>query len=152
MLRTVSFEIEKGDVFAVTPYVDGTSLVELVEVYERAKGYLDPAGGYGGLVPAYFKYGPLNEYFAGKSKSEYWENLKGIYLLGCSCREVGCWPLIASVSHQGDTVTWTGFQQPFRPKRDYSKFGPFMFSRAQYEGAVNNLMVSLDSMGDGSST
>jgi hypothetical protein len=45
MLRTVSFEIEKGDVLAVTPSVDGTSLVELVEVYERAKGYLDPAGG-----------------------------------------------------------------------------------------------------------
>jgi hypothetical protein len=44
----------------VTPYVDGTSLAALVEAHERAKEY-DPAGGYGGLITAYFKYGRPDE-------------------------------------------------------------------------------------------
>ena len=45
MSETVSFKIDEGDLAAVTPFVDGTSLVALVEIYERSKGYLDPAGG-----------------------------------------------------------------------------------------------------------
>jgi len=41
VLRTISFEIDRfrrGNILAVTPYVDGASLVSLVEAYERVKG------------------------------------------------------------------------------------------------------------------
>ncbi len=152
MSETVSFKIDENDFAAVTPFVDGTSLVALVEIYERSKGYLDPAGGYGGLVPAHFNYGPLDRYLTGKNKTDYWASLNGIYLLGCACGEAGCWPLITSVSEQDDTVIWDGFIQPFRRSRDYSEFGPFRFSRAQYEDAVDDLVARLDASGTHSST
>jgi hypothetical protein len=151
VLRTVSFEIGSQSPLAVTPYVDGASLDALVEGYERAKGY-DPAGGYGGLIAAYFNYGPLDEYFTGENKSDYWMSLKGIYLLGCSCGEVGCWPLIASVHQKADTIRWDGFVQPHRRERDYSEFGPFTFSRGQYEDAVKDLLFRLNSAGANSPT
>lgn len=144
MRRTVSFEIESGNVPAVTPYVDGSSLAALVEAYERAKGY-KPAGGYRGLIPAYFDYGPLDEYFTGKNQSGHWMALKGIYLLGCVCGEVGCWPLIASVHQQDDTIRWDRFVQPYRRERDYTAFGPFTFSRAQYDDALKDLLIRLGS-------
>jgi hypothetical protein len=151
VLRTISFEIGSQSPLAVTPYVDGASLDALVEGYERAKGY-DPAGGYGGLIAAYFNYGPLDEYFTGENKSDYWMSLKGIYLLGCSCGEVGCWPLIASVHQKADTIRWDGFVQPHRRERDYSEFGPFTFSRGQYEDAVKDLLFRLNSAGANSPT
>jgi hypothetical protein len=145
VLKTVSFEIdrlERTNAVTVTPYVDGASLAALVEAYERAKGY-SPAGGYGGLVPAYFNCGPLDEYLIGKHKSDYWMRLKGIPLLGCTCGEIGCRPFIASVYQKDDTIRWDGFARPRRRERDYSKFGPFTFSRAQYEDAVNDLLIRL---------
>jgi hypothetical protein len=78
VLRTVSFEIvraeggaHRGDIWAVTPCVDGAPLATLVEAYERARGY-HPAGGYGGLILAYFNYGSLDEYLTVKNKSDYW--------------------------------------------------------------------------------
>ena len=40
----------------VVPYVDGRSLVDVVGRFESARGY-SPAGAYGGLVPAFFRYG-----------------------------------------------------------------------------------------------
>ena len=120
----------------MTPYVDGTSLAAMVEAYERAKGYDDPAGGYGGLIPAYFNYGSLDAYFTGNNRSDYWMKLNGIYLLGCDCGEVGCWPLIASVYQKDDTICWDRFVQPYRQERDYSKFGPFTFSRARYDACA----------------
>ena len=39
----------------VVPYVDGRSLVDVVGRFESARGY-SPAGAYGGLVPAFFRY------------------------------------------------------------------------------------------------
>jgi hypothetical protein len=78
--------------------------------------------------------------------------LKGIYLLGCACGEVGCWPFIASVYHKDDSISWDGFVQPYRRERDYSEFGPFTFSRVQYEDAVKDLLIRLNSAGANSPT
>ncbi len=98
-------------------------------------------------MPAYFDYGSLDTYFTGRNNADYWVSLNGIYLLGCACGEVGCWPLIASVSQRDDRVVWDEFMQPFRRDRDYSAFGPFLFSRAQYQDAVHDLVTRLDSTG-----
>ena len=98
-------------------------------------------------MPPYLNHDRLDEYFTGSEKSDYWIRLKGIYLLGCTCGEVGCWPLIASVYKKDDTICWDGFVQPHCRERDYSEFGPFAFSRTQYDDAVKDLRIRLNSAG-----
>jgi hypothetical protein len=50
-LATLSFSIQPfEESHAITPYVNGTSLVEVVSAFERDQCF-DPVGGYGGLIP-----------------------------------------------------------------------------------------------------
>ncbi|PRY18933.1 hypothetical protein [Pseudosporangium ferrugineum] len=119
----------------LVPLVDGVSLVELVAGFERAAGF-DVPGAYAGLVLEHSRFGELTGYLAGAPESSYRAGQGGIALLGCDCGEVGCWPLQARVVVDSAHVTWLGFAQPFRPRRDYSGFGPFVFRREQYERAA----------------
>ena len=140
MKNVLSFKLEniaEGTV-AIVPCVDGVGLDRLVTDFERAAGYADPAGGYGGLVPSHFRIGPLLSYFLGREEPLGEQGT--IYALSCECGEVGCWPLIADVRLHHDKVIWGGFHQPHRPKRNYANFGPFEFGRAQYEEAVEALV------------
>lgn len=123
---------------AFAPCIDGRPLCSLVERFERASDYADPAGGYGGLVPDHFNFGPLAAYFMGEA-AIVGEAAGEIYTLGCECGEVGCWPLLTSVSVAERIVRWSGFRQPFRPERDYAGFGPFVFDRQAYREAVAQL-------------
>jgi hypothetical protein len=136
-LATLSFSIQPFEgTRSITPCVNGKSLIEAVAAFERERGF-DPVGGYGGLIPEWFNYGPLDRYFLGDSEpNSYFTNLHGVYLLGCDCGEVGCWPLVAHVETSGETVEWNLFRQPFRKERDYSDFGPFVFDADQYKKAV----------------
>lgn len=117
------------------PYIDNVSLVDLVSGFEKSAGY-DIPGGYAGIVLDHFDLGDLTAYLTGRPDSAYWARRGVIALLGCNCGEVGCWPLEARVLVHKDLVTWRGFAQPHRPKRDYGSFGPFAFRRSQYERAV----------------
>jgi hypothetical protein len=121
----------------ITPYIDGRSLVDLAGEFEAAAAY-KPAGGYSGIVPAYFKFGPLETYYLGTNARQ-WPKAGTAWLLGCDCGEVGCWPLAARVVATQDQVSWSGFSQPHRPQWDYSAFGPFTFDRAAYDLAVAEL-------------
>lgn len=56
-------------------------------------------------------------------------------LLGCPCGEWGCWPLTAQITATGMTVTWNRFRHGHRDW-DYELLGPFVFSRIQYEEAL----------------
>jgi hypothetical protein len=125
---------ERAEVLTITPVLNGTPLTELVSRFEREHGF-DPAGGYGGLVPAWFAFGPLERYFMAESTDSHWES--GLYLLGCQCGEVGCWPLAGRIVRTGNTMVWDMFRQPHRPDRDYSRFGPFAFEVEQYKTVVN---------------
>jgi hypothetical protein len=49
---------------SVTPAVNGSLLSDLVLGFEQ-EHHFEPAGGYGGLVPTWFDYGPLHSYFLG---------------------------------------------------------------------------------------
>jgi len=148
-ISTVSFHVEKfkngiDPPWVVTPAIDGQPLTELIEAYEKARQY-EPAGSYGGLIPQYFKYGPLDRYFMGEVQAkDRWAN--GIWLLGCDCGEVGCWPLECRVRRDGEMITWEAFSQPYRQDRDYSEFGPFVFHVDQYRNTVNDLVTRLDSL------
>lgn len=141
MTSVLSFKFEniEKDAVAILPCVDGVGLDQLVADFERATGYSDPASGYGGLIPSYFRFGPLSSYFLGREEPVEGDRQGKIYVLSCECGEVGCWPLIAHVRLHQDKVIWDGFSQPHRPRRNYASFGPFEFERTQYEQAVEAL-------------
>jgi len=144
-VEILSFLIEPfEDVFAVIPVVNGTRLPEIALAFERDQRF-EPAGGYGGLIPQWLKYGPLNKYFLGQFEpDEYFAKMGRIYLLGCGeCGDVGCWPLTARVITSPATVIWDSFEQPFRRERDYSRFGPFVFEAGQYREAVTVLWTDV---------
>src|SRR5258708_40295658 len=93
---TLSFAIEPledhpMEVLTLTPILSGTPLTDLIAQFERERCF-DIAGGYRGLIPTRFAYGPLDRYFMAESTGIYWAGLGGYYLLGCECGEVGCWP------------------------------------------------------------
>lgn len=134
----MQIEFVVGDLLhasTVTPLVDGASLADLIEQFESAKT-MEPAGGYAGIVPWYFNFGPLTAYFLGESTVDYWRDLGKVALLGCECGEVGCWPLFARVTVADSEVAWSEFEQPHRPARDYSEFGPFEFDLGEYRAAL----------------
>ncbi len=121
---------------SLVPCIDGHSLSALVEEFEVRNGYNDPAGGYGGIVPAYYRLGPLDTYFLGLEAPVEGAEQGSIYTLFCECGEPGCWPLIAHVTIRSNVVVWNRFAQPHRPARDYAGLGPFQFDRVQYDAAV----------------
>lgn len=133
---------DTGDV-EVVPYVDGIPLITRALEFEAEHG-MTPAGGYGGIYAARFKFGDLSRYFLGQG-DDLWHEAGRPSLLGCDCGELGCWPLQARVVVVGDTVTWLDFCQPHRPARDYSEFGPFVFERAAYEAAAAAVVEMLGS-------
>jgi len=118
------------------PCIDGVALADLVANFERENGYTDPAGGYGGIIASRFNLGPPASYFLGRERPVEGDRAGKIYALFCECGEAGCWPLIAHVRTNGESVIWEDFAQPYRPKRDYSGFGPFEFARSDYEQAI----------------
>jgi hypothetical protein len=126
---------------SVVPMIDGRRLTELVAEFEDRCGY-EPAGGYAGLVPSRINLEPLFEYFMAESPSESTRKA-GYYLLGCTCGEAGCWPLMARIAKEEGHVTWHEFTQPFRPERDYSSFGPFSFDLEEYRHAVAEMVSKL---------
>jgi hypothetical protein len=147
MQNSIEFQVETAvNALAVTPYVDGVRLPDLVKIFERESGF-PVVGGYAGLVIDGFNYGPMNDYFFGHAKSDYWKELGGIYLLGCGeCGDVGCWPLVCVVDQQGSDIVWSKFRQQHRAEWDYAGFGPFVFSQANYLSALEKLAADLAGM------
>jgi hypothetical protein len=145
--ETISFSCEvfrdpRAKAISITPLVGGVPLTQLIANFEKAKEY-DPAGSYAGIVPVLFRYGPLDEYFLGESEPDsYWGKMGGVYVLGCSCGEAGCWPLQCRIRVEGEEVIWSDFRQPHRPLRDYSEFGPFHFDGGQYRDAIDKLVAN----------
>lgn len=143
-MNRISFRIEPfgsfdPPVLEFRPIIDDVPLDELAEAFERDQGF-DVAGGYGGLVPDFYEYGPFDRYLFGDFDADsHWSRLGAIWLLGCDCGEAGCWPLEARVRADGDEVVWERFRQPHRPQRDYSGFGPFRFALADYRAAVQEV-------------
>ena len=119
---------------SLVPSIDGTALTALVQGFEEGKGY-EPAGGYSGIVPAHFNFGDLRIYYLGRQPNQ-WPRPGHAWVLGCNCGEVGCWPLGVEISVTDDMVTWSKFEQPHRPDRDYTGLGPFRFHRSYYARAV----------------
>lgn len=105
----------------------------MVAAYEDERSF-EPAGGYGGIVPGHVDLGPLDRYLLGGARAFTADG--SIDVLGCLCGEWRCWPLVVRVDVDGDTVTWSDFQQTHRPDRDFRGLGPFTFDLAQYRSAA----------------
>jgi hypothetical protein len=138
-IRIVRFDIRlSGDgsdpARLLLPYVDDVSLVDLISDYENAAGF-DVPGAYAEVIIDNIE-GGLAPYLLGRPDPADRTDRDAIALLGCrACGMVDCWPLETQVFIADDLVTWTNFSQPFRPHRDYTHFGPFVFRRHQYEHA-----------------
>jgi hypothetical protein len=144
MVQRLAFrqEVLDGGAVSLVPEVDGIALTEIVTEFEAGLGD-SPVGGYGGIVPAHFRFGDLSKYYLGLDDDQ-WPARGEAWLLGCECGEVGCRPLQAQVTVNDSSVVWSGFNQPHRTKRDYSRFGPFEFDRAQYDAAVREATNNLE--------
>ncbi|MFI6901266.1 hypothetical protein ACIBKY_08395 [Nonomuraea sp. NPDC050394] len=142
-LRVIEFAVRlraHTQVHEIVPAIDGQALTDLIDRFEIDAG-IQPAGGaYGGLIPACYRYGPLDEHFLGKENPGLGPNTA---VLACECGEVGCWPLMTRITPTGSLVVWDGFAQPYRPTRDYAPFGPFLFGRAQYDEALAALAATM---------
>ncbi len=129
------------DVYEIMPHIDGAPLNELIDRFETDAG-MQPAGdAYGGLIPLFFRIGPLDEHFRGRSTDAVWPKTP---VLGCECGEVGCWPLMTQITVAADRVTWDCIEQPHRKTRDYTGFGPFRFDRRQHDDALRALTEAAD--------
>jgi hypothetical protein len=141
----VAFAVAPRDdlrgVVAVVPTIDGIALTDRIHRFELEAGMEDRAVSYGGLVPAYYRFGPMDQHYLAGDGSIRDEGK--VPLLGCNCGEWGCWPLMARIAVSGDEVRWDDFAQPYRRERNYDAFGPFVFSRVQYGEALRRLMRDL---------
>ncbi|WP_372412346.1 hypothetical protein [Streptomyces luteireticuli] len=102
----IQFDLQpRGDlgVLEVVPRINGLPLTELIDTFETGAG-MQPAGdAYGGLIPEYFRFGPMEDHFLGQSASAMGPRTP---VLGCACGEWGCWPLMARITTTADLVTW----------------------------------------------
>lgn len=126
---------DEPETVEVVPVVDGSPLTDLIHAFEREARVETRAVSYGGLVPAFFKFGPARVHFTA-SQGAFVNPSGKVPLLGCECGEWGCWPLLARIAATEDQVRWSDFEQPFRADRDYSAFGPFVFDRQDYDRAL----------------
>jgi hypothetical protein len=131
---------QSNDPVVVSPVVDGQLFYNTVEDFETRSGFNDPAGGYGGLIPSRYRFGPLDLHFLGQSSSRVDQRT---IVLGCDCGEVGCWPFECEIEIKNDVVTWRDFRQPYREKRDYSQFGPFVFRLVQYKDEIGKMLQAM---------
>ncbi|MFD4652655.1 hypothetical protein [Streptomyces sp. NPDC058441] len=135
---------QRGDSgpLVIVPRIDGAPLTKLIDSFEIGAG-MQPAGdAYGGLIPKFFRFGPMQDHFIGRSTNAMGPNTP---VLGCECGEWGCWPLMARITATADLVTWDSFEQPHRKTRAYTAFGPFHFDRQQYDEALRALDAAISS-------
>lgn len=113
------------------------SLIELARRQEleaaRAGGEEHLAGNYAGLTLGRSGGAAWQKWFLGGGES--WFGDGDTCLLGCTCSDVGCWPLTALVEIGDTTVRWHRFRTG-RRDWDLSRLGPFEFARDQYDNAL----------------
>ena len=115
----------------VMPHVDDVPLTELVTAYEAAH-YFDVIGGYDRAV-----LDDLDDAQRFLGRERPWP-ARAVSLLECDCGFPGCWPLRGRIRRSQGRVVWDRFEQPHRPRRDYSGFGPFVFDEQHYRQALEN--------------
>ena len=118
--------------------VDGKPFVEMVRTFEKhmleGNKETNLAGTYWYLHPE-----SLTDYLEGPGYGEFHR----IAILGCSCLDEDCWPLVCSMEQQEDCILWYDFFQPHRKNWDYSDFGPFAFAKKQFYSELKKLKTAM---------
>lgn len=121
--------------------VDEKPLAEIMKAHEmpfaEAEGHPELAGDYHAMnIVAQ----SLEEYFLGCERDAWWgDDENKTLLLGCSCGETGCWPLLCKITVEEEKVIWSGFEQWHRcTEWDYSNVG-FVFDKQQYINALEKI-------------
>lgn len=130
--------------------INGKPLIDLVRTIElpfaEQEGNPDMAGGYAWISP-------LECELLDPQETE-------VRLLGCTCGEIDCWPLMATVERTQDTVRVHSFLNPYRtashiewvPKDvahkavewNYAAMGEWRFDAKQFENALNMIQPELE--------
>ena len=124
-----------GDVY-VRIRIDGWDLIERLREIELptaiAQNRESIAGDYQGLPP------------------EAWQELPTVgdptgprAVLGCTCGEAGCWPMLVRITHEPDVVVWSDFDGSIGPVEVYASLGPYTFPRHEYDAAVARVLARL---------
>jgi len=121
--------------------IDGVSFIELVKQHEapmaEREGHPEIAGEYAWC--------PFSEPLFHALLGEQTDEEHKVSLLLCPCGEPGCWPLLAHVKINNQTVSWCSFEQPHRSEVSaaghwsYVSFGPFQFERSRYADILKGL-------------
>ncbi|MBI2032454.1 MAG: hypothetical protein HYV38_00795 [Candidatus Levybacteria bacterium] len=141
----LEFKIDKKvisgrEISAVSIFINGKNLIELIKNHElpfaTKEGHPEIAGGYSGMYTEDF----LHWYFSD------WPGDDQHVILECAgCGEVGCWPLLVSVTENKNSIIWSNFEQPHRGKDskasfwDYSAFPTYTFSKKNYQSEIRRL-------------
>jgi hypothetical protein len=127
--------------------INGRDFIDMVREIERP--YASKlAGAYQGIFP-WSNFDPVRYFLA--EQDVFLDSNGKLAVLGCTCGEVECWPMMTKISVNQETVSWTNFEQPHRGPRapkghwKYSHLGPFIFDRQEYTIALKNLEVELES-------
>jgi hypothetical protein len=140
-LRVVSGELEDGQSYsAIQVLIDGTSLIDLAhrveEPFAKREGHPKLAGAYAWL--------PRKSAAAALGLRAQSPDEK-VAVLECACGVPGCWPLLAKISGDENTVVWSEFEQPHRNEEavaghwKYEALGPFSFDRELYEEGLRTI-------------
>ncbi|MHB8111501.1 MAG: hypothetical protein ACYDHW_15855 [Syntrophorhabdaceae bacterium] len=114
--------------------IDEKPFEEMVRAYEKKMLAGDKEANLAGLY-WYLHPNALIEYLEGDGFGD----AHRIALLGCSCLDEDCWPLVCSMEKQENYIIWYDFFQPHRRHWDYSGFGPFGFEKKQLAAALGSL-------------
>jgi hypothetical protein len=111
--------------------IDGRDLIDWIRKIEllhaREDGREDIAGAYAGL------------------RLQEWADLPSlgygrVAVLGCTCGEVGCWPLGVRIEIRPRTVIWRDILGAFSVEAIYEPLGRFIFDREQYEAEIARVL------------
>lgn len=145
-MNKISFKVEDRKKYdsgyqesKVNIIIDGKPLAEIIKEYEMPmatkEGNPALAGDYHAIEVSSSS---LKQYYLGKDEADWGDEKNKTAILGCSCGNLSCWPLLCKINIQGTKVVWSDFEQPHRDEDwDYSTFEGFMFDKQQYLNAID---------------
>src|SRR5262249_43619925 len=126
----------------------------IVAIFRRfavAEDHPHLAGGYQGLPASAVL--PPSRHFLGEPNEDWFKYAEKIALYECECGCPGCWPFLARITVNRDTVKWSEFEQPHRGPHSvagwwrYDDLGPYIFDRAQYVATLASAADELRNLG-----
>ena len=145
-LSDIAFDIVGGlgiflDYACARILIDGKPLVEMVRDYETKMLVGDKEADLAGLY-WYLHPDSLIEYMEGSGRGDHYR----IAVLGCTCLDEDCWPLVCSIEKQENHMIWYDFLQPHRRHWDYSDFGHFGFEKQQLLTELTGLKSAMSDL------